>query len=551
MPSDTSINLKTSAAAAFFARLLVHPLDNVRISILPSNGVNNSMIPRMDHLVNTIRRELQYQQRRHEKHQKQQQQHLHTNSPKHIRGEKVTMYKGLYRGVSFALIFQVPALALFLSTYDATKHGIVHLAHLHNLQSFQLYHSETHLMSGLIAKAAGTIIWAPMQKIQSLATHPVLGQVPLTLKEACRIGKNICQAEGFGGLWSGYSKSLSTLLPYTMIYFATYEQLKQIARWMVSDKDNGMGFQYGAAGDDLWDRWTALREYWSVSEQQSQMIAKTRLTLDTYMMCVASAVVVSSAVCQTASAIRATVWDHIESSQPTTPSDHSSSLKNRAPLARLVEVFRKQSSPASPVSPLSPSKSFPSSLSIVAATRASGFKYPPFVFAQFKTLTSSSSAVTTQSLSGLPWKQRQHATLTTTSVLPFRNTIAHQNLKGLVYSGPPASWQPITQALPTAASLPSQPYAPGPQPIFKSNNNTFMSMISPATTTSLSLNDNTTNNNELKHATTTSTKPSQTSGLIRTIARGLGPRILWTVPGVTLTTAGFEFLRGITSGPSQ
>ncbi|KAF9993324.1 hypothetical protein BGZ80_001188 [Entomortierella chlamydospora] len=501
-------------------------VDNARVSILPTNGVNNSLIPRMDHLVNIIRREFQYQQKRHEKHL-----HHSNNSPKHIRGEKVTIYKGLYRGVSFALIFQVPALALFLSTYDATKHGLVHLAHLHNLQSFQLYHSETHLVSGLIAKATGTTIWAPMQKIQSLATHPVLGQVPLTLKEACRIGKNICQTEGFGGLWSGYSKSLSALLPYTMIYFATYEQLKQIARWMVYYKDNEMGFQHGATGDDFWDRWVALREYWSISEQQSQDITKTRLTLDTYMMCVASAVIISSTVCQAASTIRATVWDHIGSSQPITPSDHCPSLKNRAPLARLVEVFRKQPLSVSPISPLSPTKCFPTSLSAMATTRAaSGFKYSPFASAQFKTLTSNSSVVTTQSLSGHPWKQRHNATLTTTSVLPFHNTMTHKNLKGL-YSGPPAS---------TTASLSSQPFAPGSPPILKLNNNTFMSMVSPAPTTSLSLNDN-----------ATSTKPNQTSGLVRTIARSLGPRILWTVPGVTLTTAGFEFLRGIASGPSQ
>ncbi|KAF9161574.1 hypothetical protein BGX21_001972 [Mortierella sp. AD011] len=524
MPSDTPTNLKASTAAAFFARILVHPLDNVRLSILPTNAVNNSMVPRMDRLINIIRREFQYQQKRHEKHR------LSNNSPKHIRGEKATIYKGLYRGVSFALIFQVPALALFLSTYDATKHGLVHLAHLHNLQSFQLYHSETHLVSGLIAKATGTIIWAPMQKIQSLATHPVLGQAPLTLKEACRIGKNICQTEGFGGLWSGYSKSLSALLPYTMVYFATYEQLKQIVRWMVYYKDSEMRLQHGATGDDFLDRWIALREYWSISEQQSQDITKTKLTLDTYMMCVASAVIISSTVCQAASTIRATVWSHIESSQPITPSDHCPSLKNRAPLAKLVEVFRKRPLPVSPISLLSPTKCFPTSLSAMATARASGFKYSPFVSAQFKTLTSNSFAVTTQSLSGFPWKQRHNATLTTTSILPFHNTMTHKNLKGL-YSGSFAS---------TVASLSSQPFTPGSQSVLKLNDNTFMSMISPAPTTSLSLNDN-----------AIGTKPNQTSGLVRTIARSLGPRILWTVPGVTLTTAGFEFLRGIASGPSQ
>ncbi|KAF9112918.1 hypothetical protein BGX27_002583 [Mortierella sp. AM989] len=440
------------------------------------------------------------------------------------------MSRGLYRGVSYALIFQVPALALFLSTYDATKHGVAQFASLHNLQSFQLYNSETHLMSGMIAKAAGTVVWAPMQKIQSLTTHPAMGQVPLTLKEAFRIGRNICQTEGVTGLWSGYSKSLTALLPYTMIYFATYEQLKQIARWMVSFKANETGFRHGTTRGGLCDRWIALHEYWSISELQSQKIAKIKLTLDTYMMCVATSVVVSSAVCQTASSIRATIWDHIESSQSTTPSGNGP--KNRAPFARLIEVLSKLPSPASPISPLSSTENFPSALSVVATTRANSVKYPPSVSVHFKTLTSSPCAVTMQSLSGLPWKQRQHATLTTTSVLPFRGTMTHQHVKGLVFSGPTAAS--------AIATLPiQQRYAPGTLQPFKSNN--FIPMISQGTA-SLSLNDN--SNYEMKHTT-------QTTGLFRTIVRGLGPRILWTVPGVTLTTAGFEFLRGIAIGPIQ
>ncbi|KAF9187545.1 hypothetical protein BGZ51_007391 [Haplosporangium sp. Z 767] len=43
----------------------------------------------------------------------------------------------------------------------------------------------------------------------------------------------------------------------------------------------------------------------------------------------------------------------------------------------------------------------------------------------------------------------------------------------------------------------------------------------------------------------TLSKANQVTGIFRTIARGLGPRILWTVPGVTMTTAGFEVLRNM------
>ncbi|KAF9436115.1 hypothetical protein BGZ76_004792 [Entomortierella beljakovae] len=441
----------------------------------------------------------------------------------------------------------------------------------------------------MFAKGAGTILWAPMQKIQSLATHPVLGQVPLTLKEAYHIGKNICLSEGVQGLWSGYTKSLSALLPYTMIYFATYEQLKQISRWIVSSSNpNEREFQHGTTGEGLLDRLTLLRQYWSISELESQRIANTKLSLDTYMMCVASAVVISSTVCQTASSIRTTFWDHLESLQPTTPSNHSSpsassSPRNRVQLSNLGQVLRKQyqsssmGSPASPISPISPSKTFPTSLSVVAATRASSFKYPPFVSVQFKTPALNSLTAAAQNLSSIPWKQRQHASLTTTSILPFQSTtINHQHFRG-VYSGPTCTLQPqpnnIQQFFNTPINntnpLIQQHYtSSAPQQLIKNYYNLMSNTKSTTAMTTLPFYDN-----EMKHApnstltttgannnslslgnssaalTNTTTKPSPTSGLIRTIARGLGPRILWTVPGVTLTTAGFEFLRGVSSAP--
>ncbi|KAI8597712.1 mitochondrial carrier domain-containing protein, partial [Dissophora ornata] len=142
----------------------------------------------------------------------------------------------LYKGMSFAIMFQVPALALFLSAYDASKHSLANLTQSANMSFFGLHSPETHLLSGMIAKAAGTVIWAPMNRIQSLASNSATGHAPLSLSEAYRLAKQVCQLEGVPGLWSGYNKSLSTLLPYTMIYFAAYEQFKMLARSITSSK---------------------------------------------------------------------------------------------------------------------------------------------------------------------------------------------------------------------------------------------------------------------------------------------------------------------------
>ena len=57
------------------------------------------------------------------------------------------------------------------------------------------------------------------------------------------------------------------------------------------------------------------------------------------------------------------------------------------------------------------------------------------------------------------------------------------------------------------------------------------------------------NDNEMnKTMKYTNVKGQSVPGLFHMIARGLGARILWTVPGVTLTTAGFEALRALAVG---
>ncbi|KAI1319239.1 hypothetical protein EDD11_004633 [Mortierella claussenii] len=518
IPSKTSTNLKTSAAAAICARLLVHPLDNVRASIQTYKGVPQGIVPQLKHLSNVVRRELQYQQKRHE-----QWQHSRLGGPQRtIHCERVSVYKGLYKGIAFSLVFQVPALALFLSTYDASKRTIAQVTQSANLSFFHLWDAETHLLSGMTAKAAGTVIWAPMNRIQNLAnaaSPPATGQVPLTLREAYRLGKKVCRSEGVVGLWSGYTTTYTTLLPYTMIYFATYEQIKQLARWIKSSKDEATvaeiqeaRWTWQSASNGI--GWGHCQKYWSASEQQRSAVAKMDLTLDMYMMCVASAVIVSSAICQTASAVRTAALGNLSNSSTLSSSPSSSSFsgattftsKRLMPHSGFIDIFCKQPL----VSALSPSNSFPSALSVVASAAAGG---------------SSSFRL------GLPRQQSQHATLTTTGLSPLRHNIMsphyqHINLKGLTtFNCKPSSLMSTMMMASSSLSPPSS-----------FNDNDFKNN---AISTSA---NSTHSSHSIKPTATTAT---QAPGLIRTIVRGLGPRIMWTVPGVTLTTAGFEFLRSM------
>ncbi|KAK3842940.1 MAG: mitochondrial carrier domain-containing protein [Linnemannia gamsii] len=547
MPSDTSINLRTSAAAAFFARLLVHPLDNIKVSIQHSKGVPEGIVPRLEHLLSTFQRQL------HARDNKSWQDRtisLGRRSTASFAKDRVSFCRGVYKGVSFALLFQVPALALFLSTYDGTKNGLANMAHSAGMSTFHVHHFETHMVSGLMAKMAGTTLWAPMNRIQSMTAHPAM---PMTLKEAFRLTKQVCRSEGLSGLWSGYGTTLSSLLPYTILYFASYEQFKQMARWMVVEKAKNQ--------DGNWSILDALQDYWTVLGEPGRVPVKADLAPETFMMCITGAVVSSSFVCQTASAVRSMTWDRLVRLDlvSTLDTEKASSLRRPHSLPNLLQSFQTQ--PSLPLSPHSPTKIAPPSALSVAG--AAGFKcHHPAAPSQFKTLMSSSTTVARQALGGLPWQQSQHATLTTTSLLHFRSSITHQHhlasmpLKGHVHPVSALAFMPASSfAVPSYASPISSASSVSNntvrQPTSYKPGHMMTMMTAPlqqANLTSPSFNDNESTRKIGRNnspSAVTATRNGNTPGLFRTIARGLGPRIMWTIPGVTLTTAGFEVLRSL------
>lgn len=537
-------------------------MDNLKVSIQHSKGVPEGIVPRLEHLITTFQR---HHNTQHKKSWQDRSLALGRRSGAAFAKDRISFCRGVYQGVSFAIAFQVPALALFLSTYDSTKHALAHIADSENMSTFHIHHFETHLVSGLMAKMAGTTLWAPMNRIQSMAAHPA---IPMTLKEAFRLGKQVCRSEGLAGLWSGYGTTLSSLLPYTMLYFASYEQFKQMARWMVVEKAKGQ--------DGSWSYLNAVQEYWSVLGQPGYVPVKAHLSPGTFMMCITGAVVFSSFVCQTASAIRTLTWDrHAQmTSVANLDTERASSLRRPYSLPNLLQPFQIQPSslPLSSLSRLSPLPRSPTKIpspSALSIAGAAGFKYHPAAPSQFKTLMSSTTTVASQALGGLPWQQSQHATLTTTSLHPFRRSITHQHhlatmpLKGHTlpvsalsfipassFAGPsPVHTTSITNSANKVGKTTS--YKPGHMmtmmtaPLqqanldmhrFNDNESTRKFSNSNKTTSALATRSN---SNSISNGTT--------PGLLRTITRGLGPRIMWTIPGVTMTTAGFEVLRSLAS----
>ncbi|KAG0087463.1 hypothetical protein BGZ93_007995 [Podila epicladia] len=575
MPSDTSMNLKTSAAAAFCARLIVHPLDNVKVSIQSYQGVPVGLVPRLEHLLTTLRQQLHVQHRKHHRnliqyHHQFKHSYSSVSTPRHFYQERISVVRGLYRGVPFALIFQVPGLALFLSTYDATKHALAQTAQAANIQGFQLHDFETHLISGMIARAAGSIVWAPMTRLQSLAVHPSLGQAQLSLKGAFKLTKQICNSEGVAGMWSGYTKSFVTLLPYTMIYFATYEHFKQFARKIVASgsvKDGQATFP---------EKFQRLMTLFTSNNNGSH--SSVELSLQAYMVCVASAVATSSTICQSAIVVR----DRLQQLQAARLAAHASDVSSQVGTSRRPPILSNLlqtmgSARQDIVSPLTSPTRIVSSLSAAsaistAAGASAGFRHHPLM-PQFKSLMSNTSQMASQAMSGLPWQQAQHATLTTTSstsgLLPFRTSMkAHLShpIKAMEYRqivtamthAPSSMVHPSTAAHFSSHNIVSRPLgALTPHTLMNntmaatSTTSGFVQATTPITLmTRYDSNDsrmekNSNYSNQISQPTQQQPQPKKTPGLVRTIARGLGPRVMWTVPGVALTTAGFEVLRNM------
>ncbi|KAF9142215.1 hypothetical protein BGX30_003146 [Mortierella sp. GBA39] len=447
MPTDPSINLSTSAAAAFCARLCVHPLDHFKASLHHFNQPlqQQGLRPRLAHLLTTIRHHL-HTLHLHSSSQQQHKSHHHTTFR-----EQLKLYRKLYHGAPLALIINVPALAFFLSTYDATKHFIAYLSsssHL-NLAHFQLHHFETHLISGLMAKVAGTILWAPQAKLSGMhGSHH--GQ--LSLQEALQLVKKVVASEGNGvwSLWSGYRTTLKSLLPYTMLYFATYEKLKQFARLRIISREE----------QQLQDKTPSAITGTETGREIDYRTDHRPLNLGTYMVCVAGAVAISATVCHTAGTFRVHIQDRWTSAfSATSVSTVQSATKSATPSPILPSssVFRNSGSTMTPKLLAAPT--------LVTTTIPQQYHHHSHAHAYAPPVT-------------------QHTNMTTTTT----TTPAHSPRRPLTTPGTGHQLQRRKQ--------PS----------------------------------------------------SGNGGLMRRIWRGLGPRVMWTAPGVTLTTAGFEVFRNLALG---
>ncbi|SAL94773.1 hypothetical protein [Absidia glauca] len=179
--------LFASSVAAVVARLVTHPIDTIKIRIQACTHKTSVKEVLMDH-----------------------------------------SFLSLFDGLCVTLIMCVPALSVYLSTYDAMK----------SILSTQLDWSTTsiwtHLVSGCMAEVLAGIFFTPMEVVKGRMQNQHLSAddndsllLPKPFDTTTTgLIRSIYTKDGCQGFYKGYWITLFVFVPQTVIYFVLYERLK-------------------------------------------------------------------------------------------------------------------------------------------------------------------------------------------------------------------------------------------------------------------------------------------------------------------------------------
>ncbi|GAA5838897.1 hypothetical protein JCM5353_001066 [Sporobolomyces roseus] len=172
--------IAASSAAAISARLCTHPLDTLRIRIQTAGAV----IPPLKQLVPAPR------------------------------------LQNLYAGLPVAIGFSVPALSVYMLTYESTKRYIAENFISKHEKPTLLQQLPIFVAAGTAAELASGAIWTPLDVLKSRLQKGNEGT------SAIALSRKIIKEEGVKGLFRGYMLGNFLYVPNISVYWMTYESLK-------------------------------------------------------------------------------------------------------------------------------------------------------------------------------------------------------------------------------------------------------------------------------------------------------------------------------------
>jgi len=128
--------------------------------------------------------------------------------------------RGLWKGAGTALIIGVPSSTSYMLTYD----------HLLNVVLPPLLPSQSlvPLTAGILARTTISSIASPLELIRTnLQSTPVSAASPNTLRSVLTSVHALVQSQGIRCLWRGLGTTLWRDVPFSGIYWASYESWKE------------------------------------------------------------------------------------------------------------------------------------------------------------------------------------------------------------------------------------------------------------------------------------------------------------------------------------
>ena len=147
--------------------------------------------------------------------------------------------RGLYSGVTPALIGSFPGTVIFFGTYEWSKRYMI---------DHGVLPSVSYFASGFVADLAASVVYVPSEvlktrlQLQGRYNNPFFNS-GYNYRSTWDAAKTIVRTEGFQALFYGYRATLWRDLPFSALQFAFYEKERQWAMRWAGSRDIGLGLE--------------------------------------------------------------------------------------------------------------------------------------------------------------------------------------------------------------------------------------------------------------------------------------------------------------------
>ncbi|KAI9032811.1 mitochondrial carrier protein [Phycomyces nitens] len=188
--------------------------------VIVGGGIGGSAADFLMHSVDTVKTRLQGQP-----HHRAFKYHNMVQAYRLILKEEGAM-RGLYAGVTPAMLGSIPGTSLYFGIYEVTKR---------TLTANSVPEVVAHLAAGSLGDLAASVVYVPSEVLKTRMQlqgrynnpHFISGY---NYRSTWHAAKVIVKYDGFGALFHGFKATILRDVPYSALQFACYERFKKFAQ---------------------------------------------------------------------------------------------------------------------------------------------------------------------------------------------------------------------------------------------------------------------------------------------------------------------------------